>query len=131
MQAQDVNFAMEASRKSRFAFAAANVSLGENKAGESISSIKTALDFYFQDVEGCLRLVRHAMAVKESKVVMETIQPWEESNFCWCILCIKPLRNKRKEADLDLSATLHDSSRETGPHQLAKLVHSIHFCDAR
>lgn len=60
MQAQDVNFAMEASRKSRLAFAAANVSLGENKGGESISSIKRALDFNFQDVEGCLRLVRLA-----------------------------------------------------------------------
>lgn len=60
MQAQDVNFAMEASRKSRSAFAAANVSLGENKCGESISSIKRALDFNFQDVEGCLRLVRLA-----------------------------------------------------------------------
>lgn len=113
MQAQDVDFAMEASRKPRFAFSAANESLGENEGGESISSIKMALDFNFQDVEGCLRLVRLAMeplAVKESKEVMETIQPWEESNFCWCILCIKPLRNKRKEVDPDLSATLHDSS---------------------
>ncbi|KAG2697356.1 hypothetical protein I3760_07G102100 [Carya illinoinensis] len=56
--AQDVNFAMEASRKSRIAFTAASVSLGET---ESISSIKRALDFNFQDVEGFLRLVRLAM----------------------------------------------------------------------
>ena len=61
MQAQDVNFAMEASRKSRIAFAAANVSLGETKNGESISSIKRALDFNFHDVEGLLRLVKLAM----------------------------------------------------------------------
>ncbi|KAF5462526.1 hypothetical protein F2P56_018527 [Juglans regia] len=59
--AQDVNFAMEASRKSRIAFAAANVSLSETKYAESISSIKRALDFNFQDVEGLLRLVRLAM----------------------------------------------------------------------
>ncbi|GMY16441.1 cysteine-tryptophan domain-containing zinc finger protein 7-like isoform X1 [Fagus crenata] len=59
--AQDVNYAMEASRKSRLAFAAANVSLGETKHGETISSIKRALDFNFQDVEGLLRLVKLAM----------------------------------------------------------------------
>lgn len=61
MQAQDVNLAMEASRKSRVAFSAANVSLGEMQLGEGISSIKRALDFNFQDVEGLLRLVRLAM----------------------------------------------------------------------
>ncbi|CAK7348261.1 unnamed protein product [Dovyalis caffra] len=59
--AQDVNSAMEASRKSRVTFAAANVSLGEDRCGEAISSIKTALDFNFQDVEGLLRLVRLAI----------------------------------------------------------------------
>eukprot|EP00257_Ricinus_communis_P005916 XP_002520661.2 uncharacterized protein LOC8287159 [Ricinus communis] len=59
--AQDVNFAMEASRKSRLAFAAANLSLGETQRREGISSIKTALDFNFQDVEGLLRLVRLAI----------------------------------------------------------------------
>lgn len=59
--AQDVNFAMEASRKSRNAFAAAGVSLGEGQNKEGISSIKRALDFNFQDVEGLLRLVRLAM----------------------------------------------------------------------
>lgn len=61
MQAQDVNFAMEASRKSRMAFAGANVSLGDIKYRESVSSIRRALDFNFQDVEGLLRLVRLAM----------------------------------------------------------------------
>ncbi|KAK9282177.1 hypothetical protein L1049_005089 [Liquidambar formosana] len=59
--AQDVNFAMEASRKSRIAFAAANVSLQEVQYKEGISSIKRALDFNFQDVEGLLRLVRLAV----------------------------------------------------------------------
>lgn len=63
LQAQDVNFAMEASRKSRIAFAAANVNMAEAKYGESISSIKRALDFNFQDVDGLLRLVRLAMEV--------------------------------------------------------------------
>ncbi|KAF7804824.1 CW-type Zinc Finger, putative isoform 1 [Senna tora] len=59
--AQDVNFAMEASRKSRIAFAAANSSSGEGKHAEGVSSIKKALDFNFHDVEGLLRLVRLAM----------------------------------------------------------------------
>ncbi len=61
LQAQDVNFAMEASRKSRIAFVAANVSLGETQHREGLSSIKKALDFYFQDIEGLLRLVRLAI----------------------------------------------------------------------
>ncbi|XP_047157302.1 cysteine-tryptophan domain-containing zinc finger protein 3-like [Vigna umbellata] len=59
--AQDVTFAMEASRKSRNAFAAANSSLGVGKNTDGISSIKKALDFSFQDVEGLLRLVRVAV----------------------------------------------------------------------
>ncbi|XP_038876723.1 cysteine-tryptophan domain-containing zinc finger protein 7-like isoform X2 [Benincasa hispida] len=59
--AQDVNFAMEASRKSRIAFAAANASSGGTTNKEGISCIKTALDFNFQDVEGLLALVRIAM----------------------------------------------------------------------
>ncbi|KAM1101799.1 hypothetical protein ACFX2B_008032 [Malus domestica] len=59
--AQDVNFAMEASRKSWLAFAAANTNTGDAKRAEGISAIKRALDFHFQDVEGLLRLVRLAM----------------------------------------------------------------------
>ncbi|KAK6260195.1 hypothetical protein SCA6_014669 [Theobroma cacao] len=59
--AQDVNYAMEASRKSRIAFAAANLSLGGAESGEVVSFVKKALDFNFQDVEGLLRLVRLAM----------------------------------------------------------------------
>lgn len=59
--AQDVNFAMEASRKSRIAFAAANTNVGDANRSEGISSIKRALDFNFHDVEGLLRLVRLAM----------------------------------------------------------------------
>ncbi|RDY05828.1 hypothetical protein CR513_10283, partial [Mucuna pruriens] len=59
--AQDVCFAMEASRKSRNAFAAANSSSGVSKNADGISSIKKALDFSFQDVEGLLRLVRVAL----------------------------------------------------------------------
>lgn len=52
---------MEASRKSRIAFAAANPRLGETQHREGISSVKKALDFNFQDVDGLLRLVRVAM----------------------------------------------------------------------
>ncbi|GMI98800.1 hypothetical protein like AT3G62900 [Hibiscus trionum] len=59
--AQDVNYAMEASRKSRATLAAASSSLGGAKSGEAISSVKKALDFSFQDVEGVLRLIRVAM----------------------------------------------------------------------
>ncbi|KAL0389604.1 UNVERIFIED_CONTAM: hypothetical protein Scaly_0317500 [Sesamum calycinum] len=53
--AQDVNFAMEASRKSRIAFTAATSRLGETSHKEGISLLKKALDFNFQDVEGLLR----------------------------------------------------------------------------
>ncbi|XP_062021537.1 cysteine-tryptophan domain-containing zinc finger protein 3-like [Rosa rugosa] len=58
---QDVHNAMDASKKSRVAFAAADTKMGEAKYSECISSIKRALDFNFQDVEGLLRLVRLAM----------------------------------------------------------------------
>ncbi|XP_004309680.1 PREDICTED: uncharacterized protein LOC101304347 [Fragaria vesca subsp. vesca] len=54
---QDVHNAMDASKRSHLAFAAA---VGESKYSECISSIKRALDFNFQDVEGLLRLVRLA-----------------------------------------------------------------------
>lgn len=61
LQAQEVSFAMEASRRSRAAFAAANSKTGDDKCKEGILSVKRALDFNFQDVEGLLRLVRIAM----------------------------------------------------------------------
>lgn len=63
MQAQDVNFAMEASRKSRIAFTAATSKLEEVKHKEGISSVKKALDFNFQDVEGLLHMVQVAMEI--------------------------------------------------------------------
>ncbi|KAH6813973.1 hypothetical protein C2S51_022991 [Perilla frutescens var. frutescens] len=59
--AQDVNFAMEASRKSRIAFTAATSRLGENSHKEGIHLMKNALDYNFQDVEGLLHIVRIAM----------------------------------------------------------------------
>lgn len=61
LQTQDVHFAMEASRKSRIAFAAASANMGEAKYVEGISSIKKALDFNFQDIDGLLRLLRLAI----------------------------------------------------------------------
>ncbi|KAJ4956717.1 hypothetical protein NE237_013500 [Protea cynaroides] len=60
---RDVTSAMEASRKSQNAFAAANASLEEFRLGEGICSVKRVLDFSFHDVEGLLRLVRLAMDV--------------------------------------------------------------------
>ncbi|KAI7982246.1 MORC family CW-type zinc finger protein 4 [Camellia lanceoleosa] len=73
LQLQDVNFAIEASRKSQIAFAAANTIMEEAQHREGITyikraqhrediiSVKRALDFSFQDVDGLLRLVRLAM----------------------------------------------------------------------
>lgn len=52
---------MEASRKSRIAFAAASRRPGEAQDREGICFIKKALDFNFQDVDGLLHLVRVAM----------------------------------------------------------------------
>ncbi|KAG6417841.1 hypothetical protein SASPL_120036 [Salvia splendens] len=57
--AQDVTFAMEASRKSRIAFTAATSRLADTHK-EGIRSLKNALDYNFQDVEGLLQLVRIA-----------------------------------------------------------------------
>lgn len=61
--AQNVNLAMEASRKSRIAFTAANISMDQLGSKEGISSVKRALDFNFHDVDGLLRLVRLAKDV--------------------------------------------------------------------
>ncbi|PPD95512.1 hypothetical protein GOBAR_DD07448 [Gossypium barbadense] len=54
--AQDINHAMEASRKSRTTFLAASSNSKGAECGKSISSVKKALDFNFLDVEGMLHL---------------------------------------------------------------------------
>ncbi|GMI74009.1 hypothetical protein like AT3G62900 [Hibiscus trionum] len=59
--AQDVNYAMEASRKSRIAFAHAKSSFSGDDNGKVIYSVKKALDFNFLDIDGLLRLIRVAM----------------------------------------------------------------------
>ncbi|WZZ18225.1 hypothetical protein YC2023_111314 [Brassica napus] len=60
--AQNVNLGMDASRKSRVALAASVENLEEaQQQGEGILSIKSALDYNFQDLEGLLRLVKLAM----------------------------------------------------------------------
>ncbi|GMJ01323.1 hypothetical protein like AT3G62900 [Hibiscus trionum] len=59
--AQDVHYAMEASRKSRIAFAHAKSSLSGDENEEVIYSVKRALDFSFLDIDGLLRLIRVAM----------------------------------------------------------------------
>ncbi|XP_013711681.2 cysteine-tryptophan domain-containing zinc finger protein 5 [Brassica napus] len=60
--AQNVNLGMDASRKSRVALAASVENLEEaQQQGEGIISIKSALDYNFQDLEGLLLLVKLAM----------------------------------------------------------------------
>ncbi|MCD7466913.1 hypothetical protein HAX54_004005 [Datura stramonium] len=59
--AQEVNLAMDASRKSRVAFAAAYPGHSDTQCKEPALSVKKALDFNFQDVDSLLRLVRIAM----------------------------------------------------------------------
>lgn len=59
---QDVNFAMEASRKSRVALAAATSRLEERSHSDAtISSLNKAIDFSFHDVGSLLRVIRVAM----------------------------------------------------------------------
>ncbi|GFY81411.1 CW-type zinc finger [Actinidia rufa] len=59
--AGDVNSTMEASTKSRIAFAAASRKVEDSQFREGITFVKKALDFSFQDVEGLLWLVRQAL----------------------------------------------------------------------
>lgn len=61
LQTQDVFFALEASRKSQEAFAAANVILAEEQNRDCVTSVKRVIDFSFEDVEELVRLVRIAM----------------------------------------------------------------------
>lgn len=65
---QDVNFAMEATRKSQNAFAAACATLEDAHKNDCICSIKRVIDFSFQDLEELIRLVKLAMeAISRSK----------------------------------------------------------------
>ncbi|KAK7412954.1 hypothetical protein VNO78_04742 [Psophocarpus tetragonolobus] len=54
---QDIHFAMEASRKCQSTFAAANVIMEEAWSKDCIASIKSVIDFSFQDVDELVRLV--------------------------------------------------------------------------
>uniref|UniRef100_A0A6P4AP26 uncharacterized protein LOC107433251 n=1 Tax=Ziziphus jujuba TaxID=326968 RepID=A0A6P4AP26_ZIZJJ len=58
---QDVSLAMEASRKSQNAFAAAHINLEEAQNRDCIATLKSVMDFSFQDIEELIRLVRLAM----------------------------------------------------------------------
>ncbi|XAR57106.1 hypothetical protein NMG60_11025132 [Bertholletia excelsa] len=58
---KDVNSAMEASRKSQNAFAAATVILEEAQNNEGVISVKKVIDFGFQDVQELIRLVKLAI----------------------------------------------------------------------
>lgn len=59
--AQEVTLAMDASRKSRAAFAAAYPGHSDTQSKVPASSVKKALDFSFHDVGSLLRLVRVAV----------------------------------------------------------------------
>ncbi|CAA6669081.1 unnamed protein product [Spirodela intermedia] len=62
LHAHDVNYAMEASRKSQHAFTAANACPEESQYGpEGIASVRRVLDLSFHDVEGLLHLVRQSL----------------------------------------------------------------------
>ncbi|KAM5569020.1 cysteine-tryptophan domain-containing zinc finger protein 7-like [Rosa sericea] len=65
---QDVNCAMEASRKSQSAFSAACLTLEDAHKNDCISSIRRVIEFSFQDVEEFVHLVELAMqAIGRSK----------------------------------------------------------------
>jgi len=57
LQTKDIHFAMEASRKCLSTFAAANVILEDAKNKDCIASIRSVVDFSFQDVDELVRLV--------------------------------------------------------------------------
>ncbi|KAK4265710.1 hypothetical protein QN277_026727 [Acacia crassicarpa] len=58
---QDVNYAMEASRKCQSAFAAANMIMEEARNGECITSMRRVIDLSFHDVDELVGLVCTAM----------------------------------------------------------------------
>jgi len=57
LQTKDIHFAMEASRKCQSTFAAASVMMEESRNKECIASIRSVVDFSFQDVDELVRLV--------------------------------------------------------------------------
>ncbi|KAH1147310.1 hypothetical protein AAZX31_15G146600 [Glycine max] len=54
---QDIHFVMEASRKCQSTFAAANVIMQEARNKDCIASIRSVIDFSFQDVDELVRLI--------------------------------------------------------------------------
>nr|GEY99463.1 reverse transcriptase domain-containing protein [Tanacetum cinerariifolium] len=74
--AQEVNLAMEASRRSQIAFAASS-----SKGEAVVSAIKKALDFNFHDVEGLLQLVRVAMDIIDLSHDLKVIEPKENKSL--------------------------------------------------
>lgn len=60
LQARDMISAMEASGKSRNAFAAASSCASEGKHVDYVASVKKVIDFSFQDVGELIQLVRIA-----------------------------------------------------------------------
>lgn len=59
-QTKDVNFAMEATKKSQDTFAVAHSELEKSRNKEAIASVKKVIDFSFQNVEEFVQLSRFA-----------------------------------------------------------------------
>lgn len=57
LQTQDVNFAMEASRKCQSTFVASSVFIKGERNKECMAFIRSVVDFSFQDVDELVRLV--------------------------------------------------------------------------
>lgn len=57
LQTQDISFAMEASTKCQSTYAAANSIMEEAQNKDCIASIRSVIDFSFQDVDELVRLV--------------------------------------------------------------------------
>lgn len=57
LQTKDIHLSMEASRKCQSTFAAASVILEESRNKDCIASIRSVVDFSFQDVDELVRLV--------------------------------------------------------------------------
>ncbi|KAI6693078.1 hypothetical protein NL676_020788 [Syzygium grande] len=69
----DVNCAMEASRKSQVALAAATADLEEAQNIEQVTCIKRVIDFSFQDIDELLRLVQLAREAISRKLILSNV----------------------------------------------------------
>lgn len=61
LQTQDINLAMEASRKCKTTYMAASLNMEDSWNRDCITSIRKVVDFSFQDVDELVHLVLTAM----------------------------------------------------------------------